>query len=83
MAYSADISGFTAQLEGARRAAGRVPVWAGIGAYRLSADQTVESIHAARRLGAAGVVLFSYDSMIAAAADGEMLSEIGRRWGPD
>ena len=39
------------------------PIWAGIGAYRLSPAQTVDNIQAARRLGAAGVVLFSYDSL--------------------
>jgi hypothetical protein len=38
-------------------------VWAGIGAYRLTPAQTVENIQAARRLGAAGFVLFSYDSL--------------------
>ena len=39
-------------------------VWAGIGAYRLSPAQTIENIETARRLGAAGVILFSYDSLI-------------------
>ena len=48
----------------ARAAAGGRAVWAGIGAYRLSPAQTIENIQTARRLGAAGVVLFSYDSLI-------------------
>ena len=39
-------------------------MWAGIGAYRLPAAQTMENIETARRLGAAGVVLFSYDSLV-------------------
>ena len=39
-------------------------MWAGIGAYRLSAAQTLENIETARRLGATGVILFSYDSLI-------------------
>ena len=46
----------------ARRATA-APIWAGIGAYRLTPAQTVENIQTARRLGAAGVVLFSYDSL--------------------
>ena len=32
--------------------------------YRLSSAQTIENIRIARKLGAAGVVLFSYDSMM-------------------
>ena len=49
-----------------RRATSRAgsAVWAGIGAYRLPPAQTIENIETARRLGAAGVVLFSYDSLI-------------------
>ena len=43
-------------------ASGR-PIWAGIGAYRLTPAQTVDNIQAARRLGAAGFILFSYDSL--------------------
>jgi hypothetical protein len=38
-------------------------VWAGIGAYRLSPAQTIDDIQVARRLGASGIVLFSYDSL--------------------
>ncbi len=77
MAYSMDADVFASQVAAARHAAGRVPVWAGIGAYRLSADETVENIRTARRLGASGIALFSYDSMIAA-EDGGMLAAIGR-----
>jgi hypothetical protein len=36
-------------------------VWAGIGAYRIPADSTIEKISVARGLGADGVILFSYD----------------------
>jgi uncharacterized lipoprotein YddW (UPF0748 family) len=63
MAYTPDASRFAAQIASARDIAGTRPVWAGIGAYRLSPAQTIENIHAARRLGAAGFVLFSYDSL--------------------
>src|SRR6266516_5236852 len=36
-------------------------VWAGIGAYRIPVESTVEKITAARSLGADGIILFSYD----------------------
>jgi uncharacterized lipoprotein YddW (UPF0748 family) len=63
MAYTADAAAFADQIASARAASGAHPVWAGIGAYRLSPAQTVANIQAARRLGAGGVILFSYDSL--------------------
>ncbi|MDQ2921853.1 MAG: family 10 glycosylhydrolase, partial [Acidobacteriota bacterium] len=63
MAYSTDTAVFKKQIEVAAtsaHAAGR-QVWAGIGAYRISADSTVEKINAARTLGSDGIILFSYD----------------------
>ena len=36
-------------------------VWAGIGAYRIPVESTVEKIDVARKLGADGIILFSYD----------------------
>jgi dihydrodipicolinate synthase/N-acetylneuraminate lyase len=63
MAYTQEPARFADQIASARDLAGTHPVWAGIGAYRLSPAQTVENIQAARRLGAAGFVLFSYDSL--------------------
>ncbi len=63
MAYTPDASVFAAQIANVRQVAGSQPVWAGIGAYRLSPAQTVENIETARRLGASGIVLFSYDSL--------------------
>jgi len=63
MAYSTDTAVFKKQIEIATtsaHAAGR-RVWAGIGAYRISADSTVEKINAARALGSDGIILFSYD----------------------
>ena len=78
MAYATDTPTFTAQLQAATQAAGRTPLWAGIGAYRLSPAQTIEDINVARRLGAAGVVLFSYDSLIGSSPNGAALSQIGR-----
>jgi uncharacterized lipoprotein YddW (UPF0748 family) len=63
MAYTPEAARFAEQVSAARQAAGERAVWAGIGAYRLSPAQTVENIQTARKLGAAGIVLFSYDSM--------------------
>jgi uncharacterized lipoprotein YddW (UPF0748 family) len=39
-------------------------IWAGIGAYRNPVAGTVAQIGVARELGAAGIVLFSYDFMV-------------------
>ncbi len=64
MAYTTDPSIFHAQVAGVKQAAGRRPVWAGIGAYRLSAAETVSNIKTARGLGAEGIVLFSYDNLV-------------------
>ena len=63
MAYATEADRFVEQISAAREAAGSHAIWAGIGAYRLTPAQTIENIQAARRLGAAGVVLFSYDSL--------------------
>jgi len=64
MAYTQEAARFAEQIAAARQAAGRRPVWDGIGAYRLSPAQTIENIQTARKLGAAGVILFSYDSLV-------------------
>lgn len=64
MAYTQEPDRFAEQIAAAREIAGSRAVWAGIGAYRLSAAQTIENIETARRLGASGVILFSYDSLI-------------------
>jgi uncharacterized lipoprotein YddW (UPF0748 family) len=63
MAYTQEPARFAEQIAAARDIAGGRAVWAGIGAYRLTPDQTIENIRTARRLGAAGFVLFSYDSL--------------------
>ena len=64
MAYTTDAAQFAEQIAAAREAAGTREVWAGIGAYRLPPGETVANIRTARRLGANGVILFSYDSLI-------------------
>jgi uncharacterized lipoprotein YddW (UPF0748 family) len=63
MAYAQDLNEFSSSLDRARTAAGNVPVWAGIGAWQLPAAGTIEHMQAARRAGASGVLLFSYDAL--------------------
>jgi uncharacterized lipoprotein YddW (UPF0748 family) len=63
MAYTQEASRFAEQIAAAREIAGGRSVWAGIGANRQTPAQTVENILAARKLGTAGFVLFSYDSL--------------------
>ena len=78
MAYTPDAAVFDAQIASARQLAGAQPVWAGIGAYRLSSAQTVRNIQSARRLGARGVVLFSYDSLVRPPRGADYLARVGR-----
>ena len=63
MAYAPEASRFAEQLTAARAGANGHTLWAGIGAYRLTPAQTVDNIRTARRLGASGVILFSYNSL--------------------
>jgi uncharacterized lipoprotein YddW (UPF0748 family) len=63
MAYTPDTAVFQKQIDVAvstAHAAGR-RVWAGIGAYRIPAESTVEKISTARAVSADGIILFSYD----------------------
>jgi uncharacterized lipoprotein YddW (UPF0748 family) len=63
MAYTTDTDTFRKQIAvavAAARQAGK-RVWAGIGAYRVPAESTIEKINAARAAGANGIILFSYD----------------------
>jgi len=63
MAYSTDTAVFQKQIEIATSTAksAKRQVWAGIGAYRIPAESTIEKIKVARSLGADGIILFSYD----------------------
>lgn len=58
--------------------AGGKPVWAGIGANRLSQRETLDDIGVARKAGAQGIILFSYDSLISPPKGTDYLSAIGR-----
>ena len=63
MAYTDSTELFRARIRAAVETAGGARVWAGIAAYKNTVDGTVQQIDVARGLGAAGVVLFSYDFM--------------------
>ena len=80
MAYTTEAARFAEQIAAVRSVAGSHPVWAGIGSYRLSAKETIDNILTARRLGANGVVLFSYDSLITPrpTTTADYLSVVGR-----
>jgi uncharacterized lipoprotein YddW (UPF0748 family) len=78
MAYTDDHALFAAQIAEAQAVAAGDAVWAGVGAYRLSRQATVEHIAAAKRMKTAGVVLFSYDALVAPPNDLGTLSELAR-----
>jgi uncharacterized lipoprotein YddW (UPF0748 family) len=78
MAYTTDPAMFATQIASAKQTAGSHPLWAGIGAYRLSADQIVANAQAARQLGVGGIILFSYDSLADPAHGPGYVSQVGR-----
>lgn len=78
MAYTPDDALFASQIADAAGSPGTAAVWAGIGAFRLSPEQTVSRIAAARRAGAGGVVLFSYDTLVEAGRPATYLADVGR-----
>lgn len=73
-----DLSQVAAQLSLIRTLSAGRPLWAGIVTNRLSQRETIDGIAAARRAGAQGVVLFSYDSLISPPKGSDFLSGIGR-----
>ena len=77
MAYTTDGAAFASQIAAARQTAGRHPLWAGIGAYRLSPAQIVENVRTARRLGVGGIALFSYDTLTAPSRGPDYLAQLG------
>lgn len=70
MAYTPDPRLFREQIVQARRYTGAEHgLWAGVGAYRLTIDTIMQDIRSARDAGASGVVLFSHESLDAAALE--------------
>ena len=78
MAYTTDAGVFAAQIASAKQIAGAHPLWAGIGAYRLSSEQIVENAQTARRLGVGGIILFSYDSLADSTHGPGYVAQVGR-----
>ncbi|MBY0494282.1 MAG: family 10 glycosylhydrolase [Cyanobacteria bacterium] len=78
MAYTPESDIFQKQIAAAIASAGSRPVWAGIGAYQMTPSQTLTHIAAAHKLGAAGVILFSYEAMAAPPNSSASVSELGR-----
>ncbi|HXD19307.1 MAG TPA: family 10 glycosylhydrolase [Vicinamibacterales bacterium] len=78
MASGPDAAQMQAQLAEVHALAGGKPVWAGIGANRLSQRETLDDIGVARRAGAQGIILFSYDGLISPPKGIDYLSAIGR-----
>jgi uncharacterized lipoprotein YddW (UPF0748 family) len=78
MASGRDATLVAAQLADVHALAGDKPVWVGIGANRLSQRETLDDIDVARRAGAQGIILFSYDSLITPPKGIDYLSALGR-----
>lgn len=78
MAYATERPAFTSQIDAVRVLAGKARVWTGIGAYRLTARETASRIVEARRAGASGVLLFSYDSVITGPRGSRYLQDVSR-----
>jgi uncharacterized lipoprotein YddW (UPF0748 family) len=78
MVYTTDAQVFANQVARAREIAGQHPLWAGIGAYRLSSDQILNNIQTARRSGVGGIILLTYDSLIDPSRGPGYLAQIGR-----
>lgn len=78
MAYTTEPRQFETQVTLAQDYSAGRPVWAGIGAYRLPAATTLRFIAASKRLGTAGVALFSYDALVAPPYTSSTLTDIGR-----
>ncbi len=64
MLYTVDGQEFSELLARAKTAARDTPVWAGIGAFQLPVATTSDRLRVARRAGASGFVVFSYDNLI-------------------
>jgi len=78
MAYTQNVELFEKQIAAAQDYAGDRPVWAGVGAYRLTPAATLQHIAAARRQRAAGVILFSYEALVTAPNSAASLTALGR-----
>jgi uncharacterized lipoprotein YddW (UPF0748 family) len=70
MAYTPEAGLFRQQVVDVRARVGQdARVWIGVGAYRLTAGETIERIRTARASGASGIVVFSHESLQAGDLD--------------
>ncbi len=71
MAYTPEFALFRRQVAEARARAGALGgIWIGVGAYRLTPEETIERIRVARSAGASGIVVFSHESLAGRDLDG-------------
>jgi uncharacterized lipoprotein YddW (UPF0748 family) len=66
MAYATSAATFAHQVNDTIAGAQGRPVWVGIGAWRMPVARTADHLRAARDRDVAGVLLFSYDSLLTA-----------------
>ncbi len=76
MTYHTDTPSFSGWVEAAVAHRFNTQVWAGIGAYLIPPESVAEKIIAARRLGAQGFSLFSYDAITKDGTDAAYLSRV-------
>lgn len=82
MAYTPDTEVWKRQIAIARGFSFGRQLWAGIGTYRQTPEDAIEKIRLARRMGADGVVLFSYGQLVTPsewAPAGDYLEQIARQ----
>jgi uncharacterized lipoprotein YddW (UPF0748 family) len=77
MMYSSSARVFSAQARTLSALAPGEALWAGIGAWKLTAAETVARIRTARAHDFGGVAIFSYDSLAAPPGRGRALAAIG------
>ncbi|HMX27098.1 MAG TPA: family 10 glycosylhydrolase [Blastocatellia bacterium] len=86
MSYTPETETFRKLITNAVSQASGKQIWAGIGAFKQTADRAAEKIQATRELGAQGFVLFSYDSSVKASPDlnpqGDYLERVREVWRP-
>lgn len=85
MTYTADPGRYREQVRDAVALAGGDRVWAGVGIYQTSFPGALEQAGIARREGAAGLALFSYDWAVSEGtqvASGSYLDLFARRFFP-
>ena len=82
MAYTPDTEVWKRQIAIARGFSFGRQLWAGIGTYRQTPESALEKIRLARRMGADGVVLFSYGQLVTPtewAPAGDYLQQIAKQ----